>query len=816
MKNLLRTATAAIAIFCTNIALAQLPTVDLGNDLFVELPDDSVYLDAVPTGDSLDGLTIDWSLVNGSPVSISPEPSNPAQAIVTFTEVGSYTIQFTASDDLGNSVSDTINITLSWPVVEVEQGDQTFTDLPFNDIYLSARIGTLEDDQGQGGFNEPINYNSTGVQWILVEGPGEAIFTPSEQDAADGDIVLTEVGTYQLALELSFGSQIYTVPHTVYLNWPIVEVEQGASSAITLPENSIYLSARVSDLEDHLVPGESVNYGDMTVAWLKTSGPGDVTVTPSMLDSADAELEFSAAGEYVVSLDLAFGSLVFSTPHDVTVNPEPGFTDGDDDGYEDSIEIALGTDPNDPNDNPEWVQIDKLRAIDANISDNYGFRSAISDNYVLIGANKSDVLGTDSGQAYLYDFNTGELLFQLVGDNTDSTDQFGSSVALTDQYAVVGAMRADGDSFLTGAAYVFDVQTGQQLHRLTASDAGYQDYFGNAVAINGDTIIVGARLSDSMGAAYVFSASTGQEIAKLVSSDIADDDRFGQAVAISDSYALVGAHRDDDNGSRSGSAYLFETDTWQETHKLTAPDGAAEDFFGFSVAVTEEYAAIGAFRDRDDPNNSGSAYVFETETGTFAYKLRADDTQRVTNFGIAVAASDNFLLVGSNYWLGQVFVYTLHDGRKLEKLMATDAQSSDKFGRSLGIQGTRVVVGSHEDDDDGHSSGSAYLYNLEKYINQDPTDIILDTTNQSQDLTTNTFIGHLSTIDPDAGESFYYTLISGAGGSGNRYFMVPGPNYDELHISPLFDLNNLSDYSIRVITTDSKGGTFEKTFTITF
>ena len=145
-----------------------------------------------------------------------------------------------------------------------------------------------------------------------------------------------------------------------------------------------------------------------------------------------------------------------------------------------------------------------------------------------------------------------------------------------------------------------------------------------------------------------------QQSAKLTADDGATIDKFGSSVATSDGIAVIGARDDDDNGSASGSAYVFEQQmdgTWQQTAKLTADDGASSDSFGYSVATSDGIAVIGARSDDDNGSASGSAYVFEQQTdGTWqqAAKLTADDGASGDYFGTSVATSDGIAVIGAS------------------------------------------------------------------------------------------------------------------------------------------------------------------------
>ncbi|MDG2053633.1 MAG: hypothetical protein P8J86_02900, partial [Phycisphaerales bacterium] len=178
------------------------------------------------------------------------------------------------------------------------------------------------------------------------------------------------------------------------------------------------------------------------------------------------------------------------------------------------------------------------------------------------------------------------------------------------------------------------------------------------------------------GSAYVFErdgAGNWFEAAKLIASDGAEWDIFGESVSISGDDAVIGAGYDDDNGSFSGSAYVFERDvagSWNEVQKLTASDGDAGDYVGYSVSISGDFVVLGALGDENDTeSNSGSAYIFERD--------------------------------GAGNWI------------EVQKLIASDGAEGDWFGWKVSISGNDAVIGAPYDDDNGSSSGSAYVYQIE-------------------------------------------------------------------------------------------------------
>ena len=319
-----------------------------------------------------------------------------------------------------------------------------------------------------------------------------------------------------------------------------------------------------------------------------------------------------------------------------------------------------------------WMETAKLVAPDGAANDSFGRTVAVSGNVVIIGAYEDDDKGSNSGSAYVYeeDDSTGQWnqMAKLTASDGEAGDRFGVSVSVSGNIAIIGAYRDEDAGESSGSAYVFekDVSTGHwnQTAKLTASDGAPFAFFGVSVSVSGNIAIVGADQGNdddgvNSGYAYVFEKddSTGQwnQAAKLLASDGASDDAFGLSVSISGNTAIIGAYQDNDNGSDSGSAYVFEKDDssghWNEAAKLTASDGARSDFFGVSVSVSGRIAIVGADLDDDNGEGSGSAYVFERDESTGNWnetaKLTASDGRDGDSFGYSVSASDNTVIVGA-------------------------------------------------------------------------------------------------------------------------------------------------------------------------
>ena len=334
--------------------------------------------------------------------------------------------------------------------------------------------------------------------------------------------------------------------------------------------------------------------------------------------------------------------------------------------------------------------------------------------------------------------------FKITASDGAASDQFGWSVSISGDYAVVGAWQDADNGIQSGSAYIFK-RTGTswaQEAKLLPSDGAAQDLFGWSVSISGDYAVVGAWLDGGSGSAYIFkrTGTTWAQEAKLLASDGAASDAFGASVFISGDYAVVGANSNDDNGSNSGSAYIFKRTgtSWAQEAKLLASDGAAGDVFGTSVSIFGDYAVVGANRDDDNGDASGSAYVFKRAGTTWAQeaKLLPSDGAIFDQFGNSVSISGDYAVVGAeldddngeNSGSAYVFKRTGTSWAQEAQLLASDGAIIDQFGGSVSISGDYAVVGATNDDNDnGVGSGSAYLFNLhDPFVVNPIQDVALD------------------------------------------------------------------------------------------
>lgn len=380
----------------------------------------------------------------------------------------------------------------------------------------------------------------------------------------------------------------------------------------------------------------------------------------------------------------------------------------------------------------------KLLASDGANGDNFGRAVSISGDLAVIGAPSDDDNGDQSGSAFIYRWNGSHWIetAKLTASDGISYDYFGYAVSIHDEMVIIGAYRDDDHGGASGSAYIFrfNGSSWQQEAKLLADDGAANDYFGRSVSITHHALtgheyaIVGTYGDDdygsASGAAYMFrfDGTSWQQESKLTASDGAGGHNFGYSVSVSGDLAIIGAYRDDDHGSSSGSAYIyrFDGESWQEEGKLTASDGAQSDYFGTSVSLDSETALVGASGNDDHGSYSGSAYIYRFDGRNWLEegKLTARDGAEFDNFGRAVELEDDRALIGAygdddnGNSSGSAYLFEW-DGTGWQeefKLLASDGAFNDSFGNSVALSGERFLVGALYDDDLGSNSGAAYIY----------------------------------------------------------------------------------------------------------
>jgi hypothetical protein len=366
----------------------------------------------------------------------------------------------------------------------------------------------------------------------------------------------------------------------------------------------------------------------------------------------------------------------------------------------------------------------KVLPADGAPADFFGESVAVSGDTMVVGAPASASL-VKSGSAYVF-VRTGGVWIQqakLVANDAGASQVFGSSVTIQGNIVVVGA---PGDEGRIGAAYVF-IRIGgiwTQHAKLTASDGLPGDNLGWSVAISGTRVAVGAPYTPDRGvfsgSVYIFEigALGWAQIIKLTAFDGAAIDHFGTSVALEGETLVVGAPDANAPASNSGAAYvLVHTGLLWFPSKLTATDAEADGRFGQSVAISGNTVVIGAPSGGMVPHN-GRAYVVDRSTGPWIQSgLTPTDGAPGDNFGCRVAVSGDTVLIGAildnsranHAGCAHLFVRGSGIWTRQAKLTAADGAPGDELGSSVAISGNTLVVGASADDSFGEASGSTYV-----------------------------------------------------------------------------------------------------------
>ena len=362
----------------------------------------------------------------------------------------------------------------------------------------------------------------------------------------------------------------------------------------------------------------------------------------------------------------------------------------------------------------------KFTAADGVADAAFGQAIALDAGLAVVGAPGDDDLGAGSGSLYAYHVDPGTLAWKATAADGAAGDAFGTSVAMDAGRVAVGAPKDDDSGADSGAVYLFDTTTGAQLLKIVPADGQAGDGFGQSIALDGSLLAVGARWDDDLGSdsgsVYLFDALTGQQLHKILPSDGTTHDNFGGAVALDQGMLAVGSHGDDDLGFLSGSAYLFDTTTGAQLHKLLASDGGFNDFFGSAIAMQDGTVAVGAWADSVVFDHSGSAYLFDATTGIQQHKLVPADTWDRDHFAISLDLDGGIVALGADgdddqgFSSGSAYLFDVQSGEQIHKLLASDGAALDDCGAAVAIQSGTLVVGAPGDDDAGSSSGSAFLF----------------------------------------------------------------------------------------------------------
>jgi hypothetical protein len=415
--------------------------------------------------------------------------------------------------------------------------------------------------------------------------------------------------------------------------------------------------------------------------------------------------------------------------------------------------------------------VNKLIAADGAQRDNFGYAVAAGKDIIVVGARCDDMNGTNSGSAYIYNWNGSGYDVTEISDGL-AMDFYGNSVAIGGTTIAVGAICDDDKGSDAGGLYAYRYDSENKIYdsyKLTDSYGADYDAFSVSVDTTEDVVIAGSSFGSS-AYLYQFAGSVrlywwddelkSYDQITILEGWVFEGDQFGSSVAITEVSGdrclfIAGAYGADWLGSESGAVYIYSCSeskqinedgpkyTYLPLHSslLLSYDGAAGDKFGCSVDLTDDIYVVGACGDDDNGAESGSVYVYTydysyyyyydvddyyQESGTISNSLRAkltaSDGQAGDMFGYSVAASGDYVVVGAcgdddmGENSGSVYVFKWN-GFSYDsiKITAVDGGAGDEFGTSVAIYGTTLVVGVIGDDDKAENAGAVYYYDLNDY-----------------------------------------------------------------------------------------------------
>ena len=377
-----------------------------------------------------------------------------------------------------------------------------------------------------------------------------------------------------------------------------------------------------------------------------------------------------------------------------------------------------------------WSESQKLLASDGSLNDRFGCSAEINGYDAIIGAYFDDVSAqANAGSAYVFTYGGASWTQQakLTASDAQSNDEFGWSVSIDGDYAIVGAHKEDGSGTDRGAAYIFyrSGSSWSQQQKLTPGDAEDGDYFGKSVSIDGEYAIVGAPgKSSNQGFSYIFKR-TGGVWTQMTKVGATGSNKLGWSVSIDGAFVIMGAYG---TNSNTGAAHIYELvgTSWYGRGALTASDGTISDLFGISVAIDGDYAICGAPGHDLGSGSEGATYLFEKPTTgwtdmTETQKITASDAAGGDGFGRSVSVDGDYAIVtapdedGSGTARGAAYIFKRGSSTwsEVAKVIASDGANQDYFGWSASVSGNFAIVGAYaEDNSNGVDAGSVYVFEM--------------------------------------------------------------------------------------------------------
>lgn len=363
------------------------------------------------------------------------------------------------------------------------------------------------------------------------------------------------------------------------------------------------------------------------------------------------------------------------------------------------------------------VETSKLVPVDGGIRDYFGSQVALAGDLAVIAAVEDDDSGLDSGSVYVIDVNTGAMVHKLLASDGDEDDLFGWDLAVSGNRVIVGARGHDAGGLFSGAAYLFDLNTGQELFKIEPPETQSLQLFGSSVDMEGNLAIVGAPGKTvngalSAGAAYIYDLVSGQLVHTLFSNTPLSSDGFGRQVVLDGQTVVVL------QGRIQEAVHVFDLTTGLQT-KVFGPSTAGNvSGWGDSIALEGNTLLVGNADGPSVGDNRGEVFLFDMGLEQEVAKLLSPSPFSFKYFGISLALENGVALIGeygggiTNTDTGKVHVWDTQLVEQVAELEASDGHIWDGFGSAVSLDQGRMLIGASLDDENGEYSGSAYYYDF--------------------------------------------------------------------------------------------------------
>ncbi len=385
-----------------------------------------------------------------------------------------------------------------------------------------------------------------------------------------------------------------------------------------------------------------------------------------------------------------------------------------------------------------------IHASNGAAGDQFGTSVAISGNYAIAGSPEDEPNGAKSGSVYFYELAGGVWVEKQNISPTDGSadDEFGHSVAISGEWAIVGAnLAGSSPTSPYGKVYVYHRNASGVWSLDTSFTNTSLDQFGTSVAIDGDYFVAGGinatatinGVLKQCGTAVVFryNGSIWAIEQELFPDDGDNSNEFGHSVSISGNQIVVGSWKADPSGANAGAAYVYSRigSQWTQDTKLVAFDGAAGDLFGNAVSIEGDKLLVSAHKDN---GRKGAVYFYNKSGGTWslANKAVAFDGATSAEFGsdcdfinpVTVIVGAHKQKNGTKTQ-GAVYLFEYDSNSSTwiastlqSQIRASDGKSYDFFGGAVVGDGDYLYVGAFRDDNMGSSSGGSYFYDIAQVL----------------------------------------------------------------------------------------------------